>query len=284
MKHENHTPVGAFKIRGGLVYMDWLRTVVPAGSTVVASTRGNHGQSIGVAARLNGLRAVIVAPRGNSLEKNAAMRAQGAELIEYGEDFQEAGEHCTRLAEENGWHRVPSVHRLLVAGVATGTLEMLSACPEIRTLYVPAGMGSGVCAAMAVRDGLGLETEIVGVGSSLARATAVSLKAGRVIEAESTTMLADGVSCRRPDAGAVTAMCRGLARFVEVDDVGVAEAMRIYFADTHNVAEGAGAIGLAALLKEIREGVVKDGVVGTVLCGGNVDSDVFGRVLAGGCA
>ena len=284
VKHENHTPVGAFKLRGGLVYMDWLRGELPAGSTVVAATRGNHGQSIAVAARRNGLRAVIVVPHGNSIEKNAAMRSQGAELIEHGQDFQEASEFSTRLAAENGWHRVPSVHRKLVAGVATGTLELLEAHPEIRTLYVPAGMGSGVCAAMAVRDALGLATEIVGVGSSMAPATAMSLKVGRVVEAESTTRLADGVACRRPDAEAVEAMRGGLARFVEVDDTGVAEAMRIYFADAHAVAEGAGAIGLAALLAEARAGRCAEGPAGAVLCGGNVDSDLFARVLAGGCA
>lgn len=282
VKHENHGPVGAFKLRGGLVYMDWLRGEVAAGSTVIASTRGNHGQSIAVAAGLNGFRAVIVVPFGNSVEKNAAMRAQGAELMEYGSDFQEASEYAASLAAKNGWHKVPSVHRKLVAGVATGALELLEAHPEIRTMYVPAGMGSGLCGAMAVRDGLGLETELVGVGSSLAPATAMSLKAGRVVEAESTTRLADGVACRKPDAVAVAAMKTGLARFVEVDDAGVGEAMRIYFAETHNVAEGAGAIGLAALLAEVRGGACCEGPVATVLCGGNVDSAVFARVLAGG--
>ena len=192
VKHENHTPVGAFKLRGGLVYMAWLREQLPAGGVVISATRGNHGQSIAVAARLNGLKAVIVVPHGNSVEKNAAMRAQGAELIEHGGDFQEASEYSVALAEEKGWHRVPSVHRKLVAGVATGALELLTAHPEIRTLYVPAGMGSGLCAAIAVRDGLGLATEIVGVGSSHARATAVSLQAGYVVEQEATTKLADG--------------------------------------------------------------------------------------------
>ena len=284
IKHENHTPVGAFKLRGGLVYMDWLRGELAPGSTVISATRGNHGQSIAVAARLNGLRPVIVVPHGNSVEKNAAMRAQGAELIEHGADFQAATEHATALAKEHGWHRVPSVHRKLVAGVATGMLELLTAHPEIRTLYVPAGMGSGLCGAIAVRDGLGLETEIVGVGSSLARATALSLIAGEVVEQESSTRLADGVACRTPDAGAVAVMRAGLARFVEVDDAAVAEAMRIYFADTHNVAEGAGAIGLAALLADVAAGRCAEGPVATVLCGGNVDSSVFARVLAGASA
>lgn len=277
VKHENHTPVGAFKVRGGLVYMNALREELAAGSTVISATRGNHGQSIALGAKVNGFRAVIVVPHGNSVEKNAAMRALGAELIEHGDDFQAATEHAMALAKEHGWHRVPSLHRHLVAGVATGMLELLEAHPEIEVLYVPVGMASGVCAAIAVRDGLGLKTEIVGVVSSGAPASALSFAAGRVVEHGAATRIADGVACRKPDAAGLEAMLAGLARMVEVPDEAVEEAMRIYFADTHNVAEGAGAIGLAALLQE------KTGdVVGTVLGGGNVDSDVFVRVLSGG--
>jgi len=277
VKHENHMPVGAFKVRGGLVYMDALRRELPAGSTVVSATRGNHGQSIALAARENGFRSVIVVPKGNSVEKNAAMRALGAELIEYGDDFQAASEHAMALEAEHGWHRVKSVSRPLVAGVATGFLELLTAHPEIETLYVAVGMGSAICGAMAVRAGLGLETEIVGVTSSAAPATAMSFAAGKVEEADAMTRIADGVACRKPDAEAIETMLAGVARVIEVGDESVEEAMRIYFADTHNVAEGAGAIGLAALLQDEGAG----GVCATVLSGGNVDSDVFARVLGG---
>lgn len=277
VKHENHMPVGAFKVRGGLVYMDALRHELPAGSTVLSATRGNHGQSIALAAHANGFRSVIVVPKGNSVEKNAAMRALGAELIEHGDDFQAATEHAMALEAERGWHRVKAVSRPLVAGVATGFLELFTAHPEIETMYVAIGMGSAICAALAVRDGLGLQTEIVGVTSSAAPATARSFAAGRVSEAESTTRIADGLSCRKPDAEAIATMLTGVARIVEVPDEAVEEAMRIYFADTHNVAEGAGAIGLAAVLQDEGAG----GVCATILSGGNVDSDVFARVLAG---
>ena len=278
VKHENHMPVGAFKVRGGLVYMNALRAELAPGSTVISATRGNHGQSIALAARENGFRSVIVVPKGNSVEKNAAMRALGAELIEHGDDFQAATEHAMALEAEHGWHRVKAVSRHLVAGVATGFLEMLTAHPEIETMYVAVGMGSAICGAIAVRDGLGLKTEIVGVTSSSAPATAMSYAAGRVTEAEAATRIADGVACRKPDAEAIETMVQGVARVIEVGDEAVEEAMRIYFADTHNVAEGAGAIGLAAMLQDEGAG----GVCGVVLSGGNVDSAVFARVL-GGC-
>lgn len=278
VKHENHMPVGAFKVRGGLVYMNALRAKLAPGSTVISATRGNHGQSIALAARENGFRSVIVVPKGNSVEKNAAMRALGAELIEHGDDFQAATEHAMALEAEHGWHRVKAVSRHLVAGVATGFLEMLTAHPEIETMYVAVGMGSAICGAIAVRDGLGLKTEIVGVTSSSAPATAMSYAAGRVTEAEAATRIADGVACRKPDAEAIETMVQGVARVIEVGDEAVEEAMRIYFADTHNVAEGAGAIGLAAMLQDEGAG----GVCGVVLSGGNVDSAVFARVL-GGC-
>jgi threonine dehydratase len=276
VKHENHTPAGAFKVRGGFVYMDALSRELPAGSTVISATRGNHGQSIALGAKANGLHAVVVVPKGNSVEKNAAMRAQGAELIEFGEDFQAATEHAVALAAEHGWHRVPSLHRHLVAGVATGMLELLGAHPEIETLYVPIGMASGVCAAMAVRDGLGLKTEIVGVVSASAPASALSFAARSIVEAPAETRIADGLACRKPDPNGLDAMLKGLSRVVVVSDDEVEEAMRVYFTCTHNVAEGAGASGLAAVLQE------KTGsVVGTILGGGNVDSDVFARVLLG---
>jgi len=276
VKHENHTPVGAFKVRGGLVYMDWLRRSRPEVETVVSATRGNHGQSIAYAAARSGCRAVIVVPHGNSVEKNAAMRELGAELIEFGADFQAASEHGAMLAIERGWHRIPSFDLRLVAGVATYALEFLRGAPEMETVYVPIGMGSGVCGMIAARDALGLRTRIVGVVSSGAAAMARSFEAGEVVEVEARTRIADGVACRLPDATALKFVREGVERVIEVDDDEVEDAMRLYFRATHNAAEGAGAIGLAALLRDPERGA---GRVGTVLCGGNVDSAVFGRVL-----
>ena len=279
VKHENHTPLGAFKVRGGLVYMDWLRRERPEVRTVISATRGNHGQSVAFAAAENGIRTVIVVPLGNSVEKNRAMRALGAELIEHGEDFQAASEHAARLSAENGWHRIPSYDLKLVAGVATYAQEMFSGCPELETVYVPIGMGSGISGTLAVRDAMGLRTEIVGVVSAAAPAYALSIAAGRIVEHGAETRIADGVACRCPDPVAFEIVRAGVDRIVSVNDDEVEEAMRIYFSDTHNVAEGAGAIGLAALLKDSKRG---PGPVATVLCGGNVDSNVFARVLAGG--
>ena len=276
VKQENHTPVGAFKIRGGLVYMDWLQRERPEVKTVVTATRGNHGQSVAFAAGTVGVHAVVVVPVGNSVEKNRAMRALGAELVEHGEDFQAANEYAGRLAEEQGWHRIPSFDLKLVAGVATYGWELLRARPEMDTMYVPIGMGSGMSGVVAARNALGAKTKIVGVVSSEAPAYAMSFEAGRVLERASATRIADGVACRRPEETALAIGREGLERVVMVEDDEVEEAMRIYFADTHNVAEGAGAIGLAALLKDRERG---GGVVGTVLCGGNVDSEVFAGVL-----
>jgi threonine dehydratase len=278
VKHENHTPVGAFKVRGGLVYMDWLRRERPEVETVVSATRGNHGQSIPFAAAQYGIRVVIVVPFGNSVEKNRAMRALGAELVEFGKDFQAASEHAERLERENGWHRVPSFNMHLVTGVSTYALELFRACPALETVYVPIGMGSGVCGTIAARNALGLATKVVGVVSSQAPAYALSFAAGEVREHEAATLVADGVACRRPDAAALEIIRAGVDRIVMVDDDEVKDAMRACFVDTHNVAEGAGAIGLAALLKDRAAGGER---VATVLTGGNVDSEVFGEVLCG---
>jgi threonine dehydratase len=279
VKHENHTPVGAFKVRGGLVYMDWLRRERPEVKTVVSATRGNHGQSMAFAAAQHGIRVVIVVPFGNSAEKNRAMRALGAELVEFGEDFQAASEHAERLERENGWHRVPSFDLRLVTGVATYALELFSACGALDTIYVPIGMGSGMCGTIAARNALGLATKIVGVVSAHAPAYALSFESREVTEHESATVIADGVACRRPDAVALEILAAWLDRIVMVDDDEVKDAMRAYFADTHNVAEGAGAVGLAGLLKDRVAGGER---VGTVLTGGNVNSEVFGEVLGSG--
>ncbi len=276
VKHENHTPTGSFKVRGGLVYFDDLcRNGKPAG--VVTATRGNHGQSVGFAARRYAIPATIVVPHGNSVEKNAAMQALGVELIERGRDFQAASEAAADIAAERGWHRLPSFHPLLVCGVGTYALELFRAVPELDTVYVPIGMGSGLCGVIAARDALGLDTRVVGVVSSLAPAFAMSFRENRVISHEVTTRIADGMACRTPAREALDIARLGAERIVEVTDDEVEGAMRALFADTHNVAEGGGAASLAALLQERDE--MRGRTVAIILSGGNVDSDVYARVL-----
>lgn len=281
LKHENHTPVGAFKVRGGIVLMDELsRALVAQPVTgVVTATRGNHGQSIAFAARRYGIPVVVVVPEGNSVEKNHAMRTLGAELIVHGHDFQAASEHAQRLAVERKLYRVPSFHPLLVRGVGTYALEFLRAVPDLDTVYVPIGLGSGICGMIAAREALNLRTNIVGVVSAGAPAYARSFTVETLIEHEVTTRLADGMACRTPIAEALKIIQAYVGRIVEVTDEEVAAAMRVLFTDTHNVAEGAGAAGLAALMKDQES--MRGRKVGLVLCGGNVDADVFARVLAG---
>jgi threonine dehydratase len=279
VKHENHTPVGAFKVRGGLVYMNWLRRERPEVTTVISATRGNHGQSIAFAAAQHGIRTMIVVPFGNSTEKNRAMQALGAELIEFGEDFQAASEHAELLEHEFGWHRVPNIDLRIVTGVSTYAWEFFTACPELETVYVPIGMGSGVCGMIAARNALGLATKVVGVVSSKAPAYALSFSTGEVIEHAVRPGIADGLACRKPVTAALDLMKAGVDRIVVVDDDEVEDAMRAYFMGTHNVAEGAGGAGLAGLLKDRERGGAR---VGTVLTGGNVNSDSFGEVLCGG--
>ena len=276
VKHENHTPAGAFKMRGGLVYFDELCCDGrPAG--VVTATRGNHGQSVGFAARRYGVPAAIVVPHGNSVEKNAAMQALGVELIERGRDFQAASETAAEIAAQRGWHRVPPFHPLLVRGVGTYALELLRAVPDLHTVYVPVGMGSGLCGVIAARDALALDTRVVGVVSTEAPAFALSYRENRVISHEVTTRIADGMACRTPAQEALDIARGGGARIVQVTDDEVESAMRALFADTHNVAEGGGAAALAALLQE--RSAMRGRKVAVVVSGGNVDSEVFGRVL-----
>ena len=282
VKHENHTPVGAFKIRGGLTYFNALRQRGELPREVISATRGNHGQSIGWAARAHGVACTIVVPHGNSVEKNAAMRALGVSLIEHGQDFQESREHAMRLAQERGAHMVPSFHPALVRGVATYWWEFLRAVPQLDVVYVPIGQGSGACAAVAAKQALNHRVRIVGVVSAHATTYADSIAAGRVIESPVTTVLADGMACRVADAEALEVLAPALDHVVKVTDDEVAEAMRILFADTHNVAEGAGAASFAAAWQERDR--LKGQVVGTTLCGGNVDSAVLAGVLAGGLA
>ncbi len=280
VKHENCTPIGAFKIRGGLVYMQRLRRAEPQVQGVVTATRGNHGQSVAFAAARHGLRAAVVVPHGNSREKNDAMRALGADLIEFGDDFQAALEHAAELARARGWHRVPAFDPALVAGVGTYSLEFLRAAPALQTVYVPIGLGSGICGMLAARQALGAAAEVVGVVSSAAPAYKRSLEGTELVSAPVTTRIADGVACRTPDAAALGLMRGRVARVIAVSDAEVERAMREIFRATHHVVEGAGALGLAALLQE-RE-AMRGRTVGIVFTGANVDSDVFARVLIGG--
>jgi threonine dehydratase len=277
IKHENHTPVGAFKIRGGLTYFEQLRQSGKLPRAVISATRGNHGQSIGWAARAHDVACSIVVPRGNSLEKNAAMRALGVTLIEHGEDFQESREHAMHLAATSGAHMVPSFHRELLCGVSTYWWEFFKAVPQVDVVYVPIGQGSGACSAIAAKLALGHKAKIVGVVSAHATTYADSIAAGRVVESPVSTQLADGMACRVADPAALEILLPHLDHIVKVTDAEVTQAMRAIYTDTHNVAEGAGAAGFAAALQE-RE-LLKGLVVGTTLSGANVDAAVLAKVL-----
>lgn len=277
VKHENHTPTGAFKVRGGLVYLEELCRTGAKPDGVISATRGNHGQSVGFAARRYGIPAAVVVPFGNSVEKNAAMRSLGVEVIEQGHDFQAAAEVADRIAIDRGWHRFPSFHPLLVRGVGTYAVELFRAVPELDTVYVPVGMGSGLCGVIAARDALGLRTRVVAVVSDRAPAFALSYEQGRIVSHDVTTRIADGMACRTPVEAALAIARHGAERVVQVSDDEVESAMRALFADTHNTAEGGGAAALAALLQEKER--MRGRKVAVVLSGGNVDSNLFAAVL-----
>lgn len=277
LKHENHTPVGAFKIRGGLTYFDQLARSGSLPAEVISATRGNHGQSIGWAARAHGVPCTIVVPHGNSSEKNAAMRALGVTLIEHGTDFQESREFAIALAAQRGAHMVPSFHVNLLRGVATYWWELFKAVPDLDVVYVPIGQGSGACAAIAAKRALGRDVRIVGVVSAHATTYADSLAAGRVVEAPVTTLLADGMACRVADTEALEILQGRIDHIVQVTDAEVAQAMRDIFACTHNVAEGAGAAAWAAAWQERTQ--LAGQTVGLALSGGNVDSAMLANVL-----
>ena len=279
VKHENHTPVGAFKVRGGLVYFDHLRRQGDSVKGVVAATRGNHGQSIAFAAARHGIPVAIVVPHGNSTGKNRAMQALGAELIEEGHDFQASLEAAERIAVARAWHMVPSFDPQLVKGVASYALELFRAVPDLDTFYVPIGLGSGICGAIAARDALGRRTKIVAVVASEAPAYARSLALGRPVSHDVTTRVADGMAFRIPVPAALDIIRGGIDRVVEVGDDAIEAAMRALYDDTHNVAEGAAAAGLAAILQERER--LQGRPVGFVLTGANVDAEIFRRVLAG---
>ncbi len=279
VKHENHTPTGAFKVRGGIVYCDALRQAQPEVRGIISATRGNHGQSLARAGRASGLAVTIVVPETNSPEKNAAMRGFGAELVIHGRDFDAARRHAAELAEARRLEMVPSYHPWLVQGVASYALELFEAAGPLDAVYVPIGMGSGISGLIAARDRLGLRTAIVGVVAQGAPAFARSFEAGRVVTSESAQTFADGMACREPDETALAVIRRGADRIVVVDDDAVAEAIRLIFRATHNVAEGAGAAALAARLQENAQMAGRPTAV--ILCGGNIDTEVITEVLEG---
>ena len=273
VKHENHTPIGAFKVRGGLIYVGRLARDEAAPRGIISATRGNHGQSLAYAGQRFGVPVTIVVPRGNSTEKNAAMQAFGGGLVEHGADFDEARLEAARLAESEGLLFAPTFHPDLVVGVATWALELFRAVSELDALYVPVGLGSSICGAIRTRDLLGIGTEIVGVQSAHAPAYARCLEAGRAVETETADTNADGLAVRVPDADALEIIMRGVSRMVTVTDDDVAEAIRIYWTDTHNLAEGAGAAALAGLMQEREKMAGRR--VGVLLSGGNIDLALF---------
>jgi threonine dehydratase len=280
VKHENHLPTGSFKVRGGLVYMNELRERHASVRGVITATRGNHGQSVAFAARRLGLSATIVVPFGNSVDKNAAMRAQGAQLIEHGRDFQDALEHAQARAARDSLHFLPNFDAALMRGVASASLELFAAESDLDLLYVPIGLGSGICAAIQARDALGLRTRIVGVVAAGAPTYALSFEAGRPVPTESVDTLADGLAVRVPNADALALIRAGAERIVVVSDAEIRAAVRFYFSDTHNVAEGAAGAALAACLRE--RVAVAGKSVGLMFTGGNIDRALYRAILSEG--
>jgi threonine dehydratase len=279
VKHENHTPTGAFKVRGGLVYLDRLVRAQPRMAGVISATRGNHGQSISFAAARAGVPATIYVPQGNSPDQNASMAAFGATVVEFGRDFDEARHEAHRVATERGLHFVPSFHRDLVAGVASYALELFRAVGDLDAVYVGVGMGSGICGLMAVRDALGHKTEIIGVSAANAPSSALSFEAGRPVQTSSALTFADGLATREPNADAIETICRGAARVLTVSEDAIAEAVRTYFDATHQVAEGAGAAPLAALIQDPQRNKYKS--IGAVMTGGNIERARLLAILGG---
>ena len=277
VKHENHNPTGAFKVRGGMLYVQGLLTREPQTKGLVTATRGNHGQSLALAARRHGLAISIVVPEGNSLEKNAAMRALGATVIEHGKDFDEARSHAATLAADYQLHLVPAFHPDLIRGVATYALELLEAVADLHTVYVPIGMGSGICGLIQARDQLGLNTEIVGVVSEHADAFAQSVEQGRVVCTDTAHTFADGLACRQPLPEALEIIAKGAARVIRVSDREIAHAIRLYHETTHNTAEGAGAAALAGLIKE--QSQQQGRRVAVILSGANIDRRLYASIL-----
>ncbi|MAQ84313.1 MAG: hypothetical protein CMH12_13890 [Maritimibacter sp.] len=280
VKHENHTPTGAFKVRGGITFIDWLRRTHPDVAGICPAPRGNHGQSQARAATAAGLRALVYVPHGNSVEKNASMRAFGAELVEHGQDFDTARVEAFRVAEEQGLAIVPPFHEELVRGVATYAYELFTAAPDLDAVYVPIGCGSGICGTILARDALGLKTEVIAVVAEGAPCARLSVEAGRLVETNAADTFADGMAVRVPVQAAFDIYAKGASRFVTVSDAEIAQAMRVLYEDTHNLAEGSGAAALAALMQE--KDAMAGRKAGVILSGGNVDAGVFAGVLTGG--
>ncbi len=280
VKHENHTPIGAFKARSSIVFIQKYIEENGRPTGVVSATRGNHGQSMALAARSLGLPATIVVPEGNAEGKNRAMKAFGAELVVDGRDFDIARRTAERLVAESGYLMVPSFHRNIVMGVATYALEFFRAHPDLDVVYVPVGMGSGACGLITVRDLLGLKTEIVPVVTERAPAYKLSVEAGGIVTTETARTFADGMACREPVQEALDVLSGGAACVLTVSESEVADAIRILYADTHNVAEGAGAAALAAMRQEASR--LKGRKAGVILSGGNLDEAALQVVLAGG--
>lgn len=279
VKHENHTPTGAFKARGGITFMDWLKKTHPNIPGIVTATRGNHGQAQALAASHFGIPTTILVPKYNSVEKNQAMRSFGGEVVEFGEDFDEARLEVSRLSQEHGLFMVPPFHVEIVRGIATYAYELFSAAPELDTVYVPIGCGSGICGTISVRNALGLKTKIVGVVSTEAQTAKLSWEQGKLVETPSAKTFADGMAVRVPVEEAFAIYSEGVERMIAVTDDEVAEAIRIYYRQTHNLAEGAGAAPLAALLQEREKMQGKS--VAVILCGGNIDMSLMSEILQG---
>jgi len=279
VKHENHTPTGAFKVRGGITFIDWLLREIPMCKGIISATRGNHGQSQARAAKAMGLDVVIVVPKGNGKEKNAVIKSMGAELIIFGRDFDEARIEAERLASVRNLYYVPSWHPELVRGVATYSMELFDAAGQLDAIYVPIGSGSGICGCIATRDALGLSTEVIGVVSKNANAAKLSFDNKKLMETKTANTFADGCAVRIPNPDAFDYYSKGVSRIVEIDEEGIAEAVRVYWQDTHNMTEGAGALPLAALMSEKDKMVGKS--VGIIITGGNIDQEDAAAILSG---
>ena len=277
VKHENHTPIGSFKLRGGIVFVEQLRRTKPKVSGIVSASRGNHGQSLGFAARKYGLTCTVVVPHGNSTDKVLAMREFGVTVIEHGDEFQQASEFADTIANDAELYRVHSYHPLLAKGVSSYALEFFTQVPPLDRIYVPVGMGSSICGTVMARDALALRTSIIGVVSSAAPAYALSFNSGSLVEHRVTTQVADGLACRTPDSSALEIIRSGVERFIEVTDDEVKAAIRTYFSTTHNVVEGAGAAALAAAFRDRPVGKR----IGVLLSGGNIDRNLFVTILQG---
>lgn len=279
IKHENHQPIGAFKVRGGISLMASLSDL-ERGRGVVAATRGNHGLSLAYAARLFGTRAVIVVPHGNNPEKNEAMRALGAELVEYGRDFDEACQQAERLVASQGLRYIHSAEEpAMLAGVASLGIELFEDVPDLDYVFVPVGLGSGICGICLARGVLSPRTQVVGVQAERAPSIYLSWKQKRLVTTESADTFADGLATRVPAELTLEVIQRDVADFVAVGEGAIAWAIRDLLRYTHNLAEGAGAAPLAAIRE--RRDWVRGKRVAMIMSGGNIDTATLKRVLDG---